>query len=109
MTWLAICFRPYLKEDEAPTSSTSSSSTAPAAAPIAVANDVVTVRVPAALTVAAAAAILSEGLALILGEAPASDEPLVAAGIDSLTAVEARRGRCCPPRHRHFDTPFDEA
>jgi hypothetical protein len=59
------------------------------------------VSIPAVLTAAEAAEIVSEGLARILGEAPASDELMVAAGIDSLSAVEVGPGRCCPPRHRH--------
>lgn len=46
------------------------------------------IHVPAALTVAEAADVLSRGLTRILGEAPAPEEPLVDAGLDSLTAVE---------------------
>jgi hypothetical protein len=89
MTWREIPSSPYLKEDEPPTFGTSSNNNAHAVASIANARDVVTGPVQAALTAAEAAEILSEGLARILGEAPASDELLVAAGIDSLTAVEA--------------------
>ena len=101
MTWRAISSRPYLEEDEPLTFNTSSNSSAQAAASTANAKDVVMAPVPAALTAAEAADIVSEGLARILGEAPASDELLVEAGIDSLAAVEAGSGTCCPPRYRH--------
>ena len=101
MTWRGISSRPYLKEDEPPTFNTSRSSSAYAAALITNAKDAVVVPVPAVLTAAEAAEIVSEGLARILGEAPASDELLVAAGIDSLSAVQVGPGRCCPPCRRY--------
>jgi acyl-CoA synthetase (AMP-forming)/AMP-acid ligase II/3-oxoacyl-(acyl-carrier-protein) synthase/acyl carrier protein len=44
--------------------------------------------IPAALTISEATDILFQGLARILGETPEPDEPLVDAGLDSLTAVE---------------------